>query len=114
MSNSRLPAETLNHIIDHLRTTKDTLGNSCPVSNRSSHASEHPFSSTSGSVSPQGACKRGRRRVHILRLSCVLCSKTLSVNSTQVVVAADAEEGGWIRGFSRVVHLKLTLIDRRL
>jgi hypothetical protein len=57
----------MDHIVDHLRTIKDALRNSCPVSNRRSHVSEHPFSPTSGSVSPQGTCKRGRRRFHILR-----------------------------------------------
>jgi hypothetical protein len=32
-------------------------------------------------------------------------TKILSVFCLQAVVAADAEAGGWIRGFSRVVHL---------
>jgi hypothetical protein len=32
MSNSRLPAETLDHVVDHLPTTKDALRNCCLVS----------------------------------------------------------------------------------
>jgi hypothetical protein len=34
-------------------------------------------------------------------------AKTLSVKCLQVVTAADAEPGGWIGGFSRVVHFTL-------
>jgi hypothetical protein len=36
-------------------------------------------------------------------------TKTLSVGCPQVVRAVDAEVGGWITGFSRVVHLDLGL-----
>lgn len=34
-------------------------------------------------------------------------TKYLFIECPQEVVAADAEEGGWIRGFSRVVELEM-------
>ena len=37
-------------------------------------------------------------------------AKTLSIECAEAVIAADAEEGGWMRGFSRVVRLEVESI----
>ena len=102
MSDPYLPAEILDHVVDHLHDTPDALRNCCLV------------------------CKSWipRARMHLfadIRFHTVedleswkvtfpdpstspMCyAKTLAIDCP----SSDAEVGGWIGGFSRVVHLEV-------
>jgi hypothetical protein len=106
MSDPRLPSEMLDHVVDYLRNATDAFRNCCLVSKSwilrtRKHLFVHVWFPTAGSLqsweetfpdpSTSPACY-----ANILFIDCI-----------QVVTAADAEAGGWIRGFSRVVHLKV-------
>ena len=55
---------------------------------------------------PRTACGHGRSYSPILPPLLHITPK-LSINCPQVVTAEDAEPGGWIRSFSRVVHFEV-------
>ena len=105
MSDPYFPAEMLDHIVDHLHDAKDVLKN-CSLVSKSwiPRTRWHLFANISfpttrsvqswKNIFPDPANSPARY------------AKTLYFGSN-VVAAADAEVGGWIRGFSSVVHLAL-------
>jgi len=104
MPNPHLPVELLDHIIDHLHDTEDALRNCCLVSkpwipqsrkHLFAHVlfgSEDDLESWRG-IFPDPSTSPGHY------------TKTLTIQCPHAITAADAEVGGWIRGFSHVVHL---------
>jgi len=106
MSNPNLPAELLDHIVDHLHDTEDALINCCLVSKSwIPRTRKHLFADVWFEAKedleswketfPDPSTSPGRY------------TNTLIIDCPHVVTAADAEAGGWIRDFSHVVHLKL-------
>jgi hypothetical protein len=106
MSDPHLPAEMLDHIVDHLHDTEDALKNCCLVSKSwIPRTRKHLFAN----IKFQTA-KNLRLRKETFpdpSTSPAYYTKALFVGCPGVVTAADAEAGGWIRGFSCVVHLVL-------
>jgi hypothetical protein len=103
MSDPRLPAEMLDHIVDLLHDTKDVLGNCCLVSKSwIPRTRKHLFAEMKFYVIrdmrswtatfPDPANSPARY------------TKTLYIGS-HIVTASDSEVEGWIRGFSSVVDL---------
>ena len=104
MSDPQLPAEMLNHVVDHLRDTKNALGNCCLISKSwIPRTRKHLFAD----IEFQTEIHLGswKKTFPDPSNSPACYTKTLSVGCPQVVTSADAEVGGWIRGFSSVVHL---------
>jgi hypothetical protein len=112
MSDPHLPAETLDHIVNHLHDTQDALKNCCLVSKSwIPRARKHLFADVKFLTA--GSLQSWKKTFPNPSTSPACYAKTVSVNPTQVVVPADAEEGGWIRRFSHAAHLELDLINRR-
>jgi hypothetical protein len=102
MSVSYLPAEILDHVVDHLHDTPDALRNCCLVS-RSwiPRARTHLFADIRfHTVEDLGSWKE---TFPDPSTSPMCYAKTLTIDCP----SSDAEVGGWIRGFSRVVHLEV-------
>ena len=112
MSTPYLPAELLDHVVDHLQDATDALRNCCLVSKSwiprtrkhlfadvEFHTEEDPESWQETFPNPSTSPAR--------------YTKTLLVQCLPAVTAADAEPGGWIRDFSRVVRLRLIEYDGR-
>jgi hypothetical protein len=104
MSDPHLPAEMLDHIVDHLHNTQDALRNCCLVSKswiprtRTHLFADIRFRTSENLRSWKGAFPDPS--------TCpARYAKTLFIGSFWVVAAADTEAGGWIRGFSRVERL---------
>jgi len=101
-----LPQEILDYVTDLLHDEQETLKQCCLVSKSwVPCARKHLFADISFSrTGDLEAWKKTfpdpenspARHTHSLRISC-----------PQSVTAADAEEGGWIRTFSRVVRLDI-------
>ena len=106
MSNPHLPAEMLDHIVDHLHDTRDALRNCCLVSKSwIPRTRKHLFADI---VFPGvNTLQSWERTFPNPSTSPARYARTLFVGSSHVVVAADADADGWIRGFSRVEHLVL-------
>jgi hypothetical protein len=106
MSNPHLPAEMLNHIVDHLHDTRDALRNCCLVSKSwIPRTRKHLFANI---VFPGvKTLQSWERTFPNPSTSPARYARTLLVGSSHVVVTADADADGWIRGFSRVEHLVL-------
>ena len=84
---------------------KMRLGIAAWSPNRGSRVRESTFSPLSSSV-PRMTSSRGRR-LPDPSTSPAHHTETLSIGCPHVVTAADAEPGGWITGFSRVVHFDM-------
>ena len=105
MSNLTLPAELLDHIVDHLDTIS-ALRSCCLVSKSwIPRARRHLFAKIKFDT---------RQKLHSWKrtfpdpsTSPACYANTLSIDCFRAVTATDAEAGGWIRGFSRVVHLEV-------
>jgi len=108
-----LPRETLDHIIDLLRDERETLKRCCLVSKPwvprtrkhlfayihfRSASNLESWKETFPDVANTPACHTRR----------------LLVGCPWLVVAADAEEGGWIRAFSGVASLEITVASHDL
>ena len=112
MSNLTLPAELLDHIVDHLDTIC-ALRSCCLVSKSwIPRARRHLFAKIKFDT---------RQKLHSWKrtfpdpLTSPACyANTLSIDCFRAVTATDAEAGGWIRGFSRVVHLEVGGFRRSL
>ena len=101
-----LPAEMLDLIINYLHNSKDTLRNCCLVSKSwVPRARQHLFAVVH-SYTPK-ALRSWKETFPDPSTSPARYTKTLFINGAEVVTAADAEIGGWIRGFSRVVRLEV-------
>ena len=106
MSNPRLPPEILDHIVDLLHDTEDALKNCCLVSKSwIPRTRKHLFANIS--FTTKEGLQTWRETFPEPSNSPACYTETLFVGCLQDVTATDAEAGGWIRGFSRVVYLKL-------
>ena len=108
MSNPRFPAELLDHTVDHLHNERDTLKRCCLVSKSwIPRARKHLFAD----VEFQAAADLQSWKIMFPdpSTSPARYTKSLVVNCPLFATASDAEEGGWIRTFSRVVHFKIEI-----
>ena len=106
MSTPHLPAEILDHIVDHLHDTEDALRKCCLVSKSWIPRTRlHLFANIT--FPAVGSLESWKETFPDPSMSPAHYAKTLSVGCSEVVMAADAEEGSWIRGFSSVVHLEV-------
>jgi len=102
MSNPRLPAEILDHVVDHLYDAKHTLRNCCLVSKSwIPRTRQHLFADINLKTTKNLESWKGM--FPDPSTSPGYHTKTLSIGLFHRFTAADAD--GWIRGFSRVVHL---------
>jgi hypothetical protein len=106
MSDPYLPAEMLDHVVDHLHDTRDTLRNCCLVS-RSwiPRTRKHLFANVR--LPTKERLQSWKETFPDPSTSPACYVKTLYINYSQVATAADADAGGWVRGFSRVEHLEV-------
>jgi hypothetical protein len=109
MSNPHLPAEILDHVVDHLYDMRDALNSCCLVSKSwIPRTRKHLFTDvmfytikllqTWKEMFPDPSTSPG------------CYAKLLFVGNSEVVTVADAEAGGWITGFSRVVRLVVSSV----
>jgi hypothetical protein len=104
MSNSHIPVELLDHIVDHLHDAEDALRSCCLVSKSwIPRARKHLFADVEFLTA--GSLQSWKETFPNPSTSPAQYASTLSVRCSQIVT--DAEVGGWIRSFSRVVHLDM-------
>jgi len=102
MSNPRLPAEILDHVVEHLHDAKHALRNCCLVSKSwIPRTRQHLFADIN--LKTRERLKWWKEKFPDPSTSPGYYTRTLSISL--FITAADAEVGGWIRGFSRVVRL---------
>ena len=104
MSNPCLPAEILDHIVDLLHDTEGALRNCCLVSQSWIPRTRNQLFADIGFFAAENL-RSWKDTFPDPSTSPARYTRTLSIGCPQVITAADAEEGGWIRTFSRVVHL---------
>jgi len=103
MPNPTLPAELLDYIAD-LRDSETVLRKCCLVSQSwIPPARKHLFTNISFDFVEQ--LDSWKRTFPDPSTSPACYAKTLVICCPEEVAVADAEAGGWIRGFSRVIHL---------
>jgi hypothetical protein len=106
MPNSRLPAEILDHIVDHLHDTRYTLRNCCLVSKSwIPRTRRHLFADIKFHLTED--LQLWKKAFPDPSTSPARYAKALLVRCPEAVAAADAEAGGWVTAFSRVVHLEV-------
>jgi hypothetical protein len=106
MSNLRLPAEILDHIVDNLHDTEDALRN-CSLVSKSwiPRIRKHLFANVEFPT-PE-SLESWKAAFPDPLTSPARHAETLLIECPQVVTVADAEAGGWITGFSRVARLEV-------
>jgi len=110
MSNPHLPAELLDHIVGFLRDTEYALRSCCLVSKSwIPRTRKHLFADIQ--LDTKEDAESWKQIFPDPSTSPACYTKTLLVSCPRVVTAADVEVGGWIRGFSRVVYLKVVGLD---
>ena len=110
MTNPRLPPEILDYILDTLHGETKTLWDCCIVAKSwIPRTRKHLFADVNFS-SPKDL-ESWKKAFPDPSNSPACYTHTLSVKFPQVVTAADGEEDGWIRTFSRVVCLA---VDTRM
>ena len=108
MSNPRLPAELLDHTVDLLHDSRDTLKRCCLVSKSwIPRARKHLFAATT--FRAKGDLQSWKGMFPNPSTSPARYTKSLSIKRLLAVPASDAEEGGWIRTFSRVLHFEIEI-----
>jgi len=111
MSALHLPAELLDHIVDHLHNIKSTLRNCCLVSKSwIPRARKHLFAEVWFNTGEH--LESWKEAFPDPSTSPACYTKTLLINCPHIVTTTDAEPGGWIRSFSHVVHLTLGSFDK--
>ena len=106
MSNSHLPAEMLDHVVDHLHDARDALRNCCLVSKSwVPRARKHLFADIWFPTATRIQSWKATFPDPSTSPACY--ANALFIDCSQVVTAVDAEADGWIRGFSRVEHLEV-------
>ena len=106
MSNPHLPAEILDHVVDLLHNNPESLERCCLVSKSwVPRARKHLFANVW--LSSPTSLQSWKAKFPHPPTSPARYTKILSVHCSEVVTVADAEAGGWIRDFSRVVQLKV-------
>ena len=106
MSNPRLPVELLDHVVDLLHGKEDALRNCCLVSKSWIPRTRKHLFALIEFRSPDDL-KSWKETFPDPSTSPAHHTETLSIGCPHVVTAADAEPGGWITGFSRVVHFDM-------
>ena len=106
MSNPCLPAELLDYIADLLHDRKVELRNCCLVSKSwIPRTRKHLFADIKFYIEKD--LESWKEVFSDPSTSPACYARTLMVDCPHLVTTADAEEGGWIKGFSRVVHLEV-------
>ena len=107
-----LPAELLDHVVDHLRDTKDALSNCCLVSKSwIPRTREHIFANVRFRTKED--LESWKETFPNPSTSPARYTKSLQIKCLPDITAADAEPGGWIRDFSHVVHFRFSEYDGR-
>jgi len=106
MSNPCLPPEPLDHIADLLHDARPELRNCCLVSKSwIPRTRKHLFASIEFCYDTDlGSWKKAFPNP---KTSPGRYTTTLGIGCSNVITAADAEAGGWTRGFSRLVYLEV-------
>ena len=106
MSNTYLPPELLDHIVDILHQKRKVLRNCCLVS-RSwvPRTRKHLFARVG--FETEEDLESWKSTFPDPSTSPAKYAKTLSIDCPHAVAAADGEPGGWIRSFSNVVDMKV-------
>ena len=104
MSDPHLPAEMLDHIVDHLHDTEDALRNCCLVS-KSWVPRTRKYLFADVNFRTVADLQSWKETFPDPSISPAHYARDLIVGCPEDVAGVDAEAGGWIRGFSRVVHL---------
>ena len=103
-----LPAELLNHIVDHLHDTRDALKSCCLVSTSwVPRTRKHLFTKVTFKTAEH--LQSWKTTFPDPSTSPARYTEYLSVYCPEAVTTADAEGRGWISTFSHVVHLGLDL-----
>jgi len=106
MPNPRLPQEILEYIVDLLHDEPETLKSCCLVSKSwFPRTRKHLFVNIQ--VRSAGNLGSWKKTFPDVANSPAYHTRTLFVGCPRLVVAADAEEGGWIQAFYRVTSLDL-------
>ena len=106
MSDPYLPPEVLDHIVDFLHASPEALKQCCLASKLLiPRTRKHLF----GQIDFRAPAdlEAWRKTFQDPATSPARYTHSLIVDCLEVVTAADAEEGGWIRTFTNVVQLKL-------
>ena len=106
MPNPSLPAELLDHIVDHLHGRKEVLVKCCLVSKSWIPRTRECLFSDIRFKSKEDV-ESWRETFPDPSTSPARYAKTLLLDYTNIVMSGDAESSGWIRGFSRIVHLEV-------
>ena len=110
MSNPYLPPELLDHIVDLLHDDQNALRKCCLVSKSwIPRTRKHLFAEIV--LFTEERLESGKKMFPDPSTSPVCFTKRLCAESIHVVEAAGAEAGGWLRGFSRIVHLGVETLD---
>ena len=108
MSSPRLPTELLDQTVDILQDSTNALKSCCLVSKSwIPRVRKHLFANTAFRT-PRDL-KSWKSMFPDPSTSPARYTKSLFVKLPLVVTASDAEEGGWIRTFSRVVHFNVDI-----
>ena len=106
MSNPLIPPEILDHIVDNLHDESDALQDCCLAAKSwIPRTRKHLFADIKFS-SPE-CLESWKKTFPDPSNSPAYHTHILSVGCPQAVTMADAEEGGWVRAFSRVVQLEV-------
>ena len=106
MSNPRLPAELLDHVVDLLHDAEHTLRNCCLVSKAwIPRTRKHLFATIT--FDTEKDLQPWKEAFADPSTSPARFTKTLVVGCSHIVTDTYAEPGGWITGFSSVVHLEV-------
>ena len=112
MSTPYLPAELLDHVVEHLHDTRDALRNCCLVSKSwIPRTRKHLFAGIR--IETERDLKKWKETFPNPSTSPARYTKTLRIECLYDITGADVEPTGWIRDFSRVVHLRLAECDGR-
>ena len=107
MSNPHLPPELLDHIVDLLHDAKHALMDCCLVSKSwIPRTRKHLFADIRFYLGKD--LQSWKKTFPDPSTSPACYAETLRVGCCHIIAAADAEPGGWITSFSRVVNLELT------
>lgn len=108
MSNLYLPEELLDHVVDLLHDTRDTL-KSCSLVSKSwiPRTRKHLFARVG--LHREANLQSWKNTFPDPSTSPAHYTQTLSIVFPLVITAADAGEGGWIPTFSRVVHFEVDI-----
>lgn len=110
MPNPRLPAETLDNIVDLLHDAKYALRNCCLVSKSwIPRTRKRLFADIR--FTDERMLQSWKESFPDPSTSPARYTEILIVGCAHAVTATDGEPGGWITGFSRVVHFWISSLD---